>query len=128
RIRGLSLTAVARPRVAEQQYTSWDRARLSVVVPIGVIVAVAIVCIVVAVFSSAQHADQSALDHEKQLLSQSLRNYGDRVMREVESVATSDGAIRNVRITFDPTWTRARVGQWLESFFDHDAVVVFDQN
>ena len=41
----------ARARASEQrqQYTSWDRARLSVVVPIGVIVAVAIVCIVVAV-------------------------------------------------------------------------------
>ena len=36
--------------------------RLSVVVPIGVIVAVAIVCVVVAVLSSAQRADDVALD------------------------------------------------------------------
>jgi len=53
------LQAVARPRALEQhQVNNWDRARLSVVVPIGVIVAVAIVCIVVAVLSSARRADE----------------------------------------------------------------------
>ena len=56
------MPAVARPRSSdERQHTSWDRARLSVVVPIGVIVAVAIVCIVVAVLSSAQRADEVAV-------------------------------------------------------------------
>ena len=59
------MPAVARPRAPDTRpYTSWDRARLSVVVPIGVIVAVAIVCIVVAVLSSAQRADIVAVDHE----------------------------------------------------------------
>ena len=117
----------ARPRVAEERsYTSWDRARLSVVVPIGVIVAVAILCIVVAVLSSAQRADEVAVDHEKQLLSRALDNLGARVMREVESVATSDAAISNIRLSFDPTWTQQRAGLWLETYFDHDYVFVFD--
>ncbi|MGA7311869.1 MAG: hypothetical protein WBX05_23295, partial [Pseudolabrys sp.] len=63
------MPAVARPRASDvRQYTSWDRARY-VVVPIGVIVAVAIVCIVVAVLSSAQRADVVAIDQEKQLFS-----------------------------------------------------------
>ena len=49
----------ARQRATDKPgYTRWDRARLSVVVPIGVIVAVAIVCIVVTVLSSAQRADE----------------------------------------------------------------------
>src|SRR5512143_3942971 len=96
------VSAVARPRASDaRQYTSWDRARLSVVVPIGVIVAVAIVCIVVAVLSSAQRADVVAVDHEKQLFSRALTNYGDRVLREVESVASSDGAVQNIRRSFD---------------------------
>lgn len=56
--------------------------------PIGVIVAVAIVCIVVAVLSSAQRADIVAVDHEKQLFSRAIMNYGERVLREVESVAS----------------------------------------
>jgi len=117
----------ARPRVAEERpYTSWDRARLSIVVPIGVIVAVAIVCIVVAVLSSAQRADEVAIEHEKQLLSRALDNLGERVLREVESVASSDAAIRNIRLNFDPTWTEQRAGLWLETYFDHDYVFVFD--
>ena len=62
-------------------------------VPIGVIVAVAIVCIVVAVLSSAQRADEVAVQHEKQLFSRALDNYGERVLREVESVAASSTAI-----------------------------------
>ncbi|AXK79444.1 EAL domain-containing protein [Pseudolabrys taiwanensis] len=111
---------------AERQSTNWDRARLSVVVPIGVIVAVAIVCIVVAVLSSAQRADEMAVDHERQLLSRAIGSYGERVLREVESVATSDAAIQNLRLGFDPNWARQRVGLWLETFFNHDYIFVFD--
>jgi len=120
--------AVARPRASDvRQYTSWDRARLSVVVPIGVIVAVAIVCIVVAVLSSAQRADVVAVDHEKQLFSRAIANYGDRVLREVESVASSEGAIQNIRRAFDPEWAKQRVGAWLETYFDHDYIFIFDR-
>jgi diguanylate cyclase (GGDEF)-like protein len=120
--------AVARPRASDaRQYTSWDRARLSVVVPIGVIVAVAIVCIVVAVLSSAQRADVVAVDHEKQLFSRTLSNYGERVLREVESVASSDGAIQHIRRSFDPEWVKQRVGMWLGTYFDHDYVFIFDR-
>src|SRR6201999_4352159 len=91
-----------------------------------VIVAVAIVCIVVAVLSSAQRADDVAVEHERQLLSHAISNYGERVLREGESVATSDGAVRNIRIAFDPNWAKERAGLWLQTFFDHDAVLVFD--
>jgi diguanylate cyclase (GGDEF)-like protein len=120
--------AVVRPRASdERQYTSWDRARLSVVVPIGVIVAVAIVCIVVAVLSSAQRADVVAVDHEKQLFSRAITNYGERVLREVESVASSEGAIQNICRVFDPAWARQRVGVWLETYFDHDYIFIFDR-
>jgi diguanylate cyclase (GGDEF)-like protein len=120
---------VARSRASDaRQYTSWDRARLSVVVPIGVIVAVAIVCIVVAVLSSAQRADVIAVDHEKQMFSRALSNYGERVLREAESVASSEGAIQRIRQSFDYDWVNQRVGQWLEAYFDHDYIFVFDRN
>ena len=122
------MPAVARPRASDvRQYTSWDRARLSVVVPIGVIVAVAIVCIVVAVLSSAQRADVVAVDHEKQLFSRAITNYSKRVLREVESVASSEGAIQNIRRAFDPEWAKQRVGAWLETYFDHDYIFIFDR-
>ena len=87
------MSAVAHPRASEERYTSWDRARLSVVVPIGVIVAVAIVCIVVAVLSSAQRADEVAVQHEKRLFSRALSTYGARVLLELKSVAASEQEI-----------------------------------
>jgi diguanylate cyclase (GGDEF)-like protein len=98
------------------------------VLPIGVIVAVAIVCIVVAVLSSAQRADVVAIDHEKQLFSRAITNYGERVLREVESVATSAATIQNIRRSFDPAWAKDRIGNWLETYFDHDYVFIFDRN
>ncbi|MGA2567382.1 MAG: EAL domain-containing protein [Pseudolabrys sp.] len=120
------MPAVAHPRTSEERYTSWDRARLSVVVPIGVIVAVAIVCIIVAVLSSAQRADEVAVQHEKLLFSRALTSYGERVLREVKSVAASDRAVQNIRVKYDPDWVKQRVGRWLKTYFDHDHVFVFD--
>jgi diguanylate cyclase len=120
------VTAVARQRASEEKYTSWDRARLSVVVPIGVIVAVAIVCIVVAVLSSAERADEVAILHEKQLFSRALSTYGDRVLREVRSVAASEQALQNIRVKYDPAWANRNVGLWLKTYFDHNYVFIFD--
>ena len=117
----------ARARASEsRKYTSWDRARLSVVVPIGVIVAVAIVCIVVAVLSSAKRADEVAVQHEKQLLARALDNFGERVLRELDSVAASPAATRNIGDKYNAAWTDERVGHWLSNYFDHDAIMVFD--
>ncbi len=121
------MPSVARLRGSdERQYSSWDRARLSVVVPIGVIVAVAIVCIVVAVLSSAQRADEVAIERETQLFSNALGNYGERVLREVQSVASSEMAIRSIRGNSDPDGSKQRVGTWLETFYHHDYIFVFD--
>jgi len=100
--------------------------RLSVVVPIGVIVAVAIVCVVVAVLSSARRADEVALDTERQLFTRALTNHAERVVREIESVATSEVAIRRIRVNFDPEWVQIYVGMRLQSFFEHDFVFVAD--
>jgi diguanylate cyclase (GGDEF)-like protein len=104
----------------------WSHLRLSVVVPIGVIVAVAIVCVVVAVLSSARRADEVALANERQLFTRALSTHGERVLREVESVATSDAAYRKIRVSFDPDWVHMYVGSRLQSSFDHDFVFVAD--
>lgn len=128
-LRDLALPSEQRQRAAEnREHPNWDRARLSVVVPIGVIVAVAIVCIVVAVLSSAQRADDVAVIHERQLLTGALQNYGERVLREVESVATAPSAVHNIRTDFNPEWVKQRVGDWLMTYFEHDYVFVFDSN
>ncbi len=123
------MTALARFRRSEErQYTTWDRARLSVVVPIGVIVVVAIACIVVTALSSARRADADAVAHERQMFAQAVKAYGERVLRELDSVGSSDAAQRNIRTRFDQDWVGQNVGLWLATFFNHNAVVVFDGN
>src|SRR5690349_22544309 len=99
-------------RAEERPYSHWDRARLSVVVPIGAIVAVAIVCIVVAVLSSARRADEVAVGHEQQMLNATLASYGERLLRDLEGLAHSDGAVHNVGDTFDRGWTQRHVEIW----------------
>jgi diguanylate cyclase (GGDEF)-like protein len=106
----------------------WGRARLSVVLPISVIVAVAIVCIIVAALTSAQRADEVALDHERSLLAKSIANHGERVLRELESVVVSDQAVRSIRGKFDSVWIQQRIGLWLKTYFDHDFVFVADSS
>jgi diguanylate cyclase (GGDEF)-like protein len=110
----------------ERKAVGWNHVRLSVVVPIGVIVALAIVCVVVAVLGSAQRADQVALETERQLFTRALANHGERILREIESVATSGSAARRIRAKYDPDWVQRRVGRWLETYFDHDFVFVAD--
>jgi diguanylate cyclase len=94
--------------------------------PIGVIVLVAIVCVVVAVLTSAQRADEVSLDRERQQFHKAIANHADRILREVESVAASEGATQSIRNEFDHSWVQNRVGLWLQTFFDHDFVFVAD--
>jgi sensor domain CHASE-containing protein len=103
-----------------------ERARRGVVIPIGVIVAVAIVCVVVAVLGSAQRADEVALATERQLFTRALHNQGERMLREVDAVANSEAAYRRIRLGFDIEWVQVYVGQRLQSYFDHHYVFVAD--
>ncbi|MGE0564919.1 MAG: putative bifunctional diguanylate cyclase/phosphodiesterase [Pseudolabrys sp.] len=109
----------------ELPVSHWDRARFSIVVPIGVIVAVAIVCIVVAVLSSAQRADEVAGEHEERLFTSALVGKGQRILREIESVAASESAIQKLRVENDRSWIQRRLGHWLTGSFEHDHVFVY---
>jgi diguanylate cyclase (GGDEF)-like protein len=112
--------------VEHRRNTSWDRARLSVVVPIGVIVAVAIVCVVVAVLSSANRADEYAVQHEQELFSRALVTRAERLLHEIDSVAATEAASQKIRDSFEHDWVHRQVGAWLHTFFEHDIVLVFD--
>ncbi len=104
----------------------WNHVRWSVVVPISVIVAVAIICVVVAVLGSAHRADEVALSNERELFTRALDHHADRVLREVEAVATSEAAVTHIRDHFDRDWVQARIAQRLQSFFDQDIVFIAD--
>jgi diguanylate cyclase (GGDEF)-like protein len=119
--------ALAQPPTNEGRTTAGRyHARRGVVIPIGVIVAVAIVCVVVAVLGSAQRADEVAIATERQLFTRALHNHGERMLREVDAVANSEAAYRKIRLNFDIEWVQVYVGQRLQSYFDHHFVFVAD--
>ena len=116
----------ARQRATEQrEYTHWDRARLSVVVPIGVIVAVAIVCIVVAVLSSAQRADEVAVMQEVRLFTKAIAYRGEWSLRKLESVAGANDA-GGGRPDFDQASLQRLTSAALKTLLDHEYVFVAD--
>ena len=69
----------------ERKRSRWDKARLSLLLPMGVIVAVAIVCVVIAVLASAQRANEVALTREQGLIRGAITGHGARVLRELEA-------------------------------------------
>ena len=117
----------ARPQIAEDNSRSrWDRARLRLAVPSVVIVAVAIICLLAAVLTSARRANEVSLNREQQLIQEAIAGRGARVLREVESIAATGSATQAIRVEQDRQWIDRRVGNWLETYFDHDLVLVVD--
>ena len=110
---------------AEGKGSRWDRVRVNLVVPIGIIVAVAIVCIVLAVLTSAQRADEVSFNREQQLIRQTITNNGQRVLRQLESAAGTERATAQIRNAYDPQWVEQRI-EWLRAYFNHDVVVLVD--
>ncbi len=109
----------------DRKRSRWKKARLSLLLPIGTIVAIAIVCVVVAVLTSAQRANEVSLTREHQLIQGAIAGHGLRVLRELESAAATGHAATAVRDTYNPEWIERRA-HWLQNFFGHDAVVIVD--
>jgi diguanylate cyclase len=113
------------PIAGETNRSRWDQARVRLLIPIGVIVAIAIVCIAAGVLSSAQRADRISADSEKESILRSIDENADRALRHLQSVASMPQAIANIRDNYDAAWVDRRVGQWLETFYNAEIVVVF---
>ena len=117
----------ARAQIAgERKRSGWEQARHSLVVPIGAIVVVAILCVIVAVLTSAQRADEVSLGRDQQLIRLALNGKGAHLLREVESVAATARATAAIRTTYDPQWIDTHVGTWLSTYYGHDIVAVVD--
>jgi len=94
--------------------------------PLCVVVAVAIVCVIVAVLTSARHADEVSVNTQRQLIRQAIVDHGERALHILESVAATQSAALKIRNAYDAQWVERRVGQWLVGNFDDDAVIVVD--
>ena len=102
-----------------------DRARLSFLALIGVIVAMAIICIAVAVLSSARRANEVAANSQQLLIQRAINDHAERALHHLESIALTPRAALRIRDNFNLAWVDRRVGQWLQNFYSNDAVVVF---
>src|SRR5436853_3452154 len=98
------------------------------VIPIAVIVLLAVVCVIVAVLSSAGRADDVELQQERLLLTNAIADRGHRVLREVENVAASHDVVYQLHYNFDRDWVHHLVGLRLNTYFDHDHVFVTDSS
>jgi diguanylate cyclase len=112
------------PLAEMRRRATWQRARWSAVAPIGLIVAIAIVCIAVAVVTSVRRADEVAVSHDEQLFINAIAQRRERVLTELESVA---GALpQRGRGIFDADWIGQNLAAPLRTHFSHDYLFVAD--
>ncbi len=119
------LPSAQTPIAGESKGSRRDQTRLSLVMPIGAIVAVAIICVIAAVLTSAQRADEVSLNRERQLIRQAMTDQGARVLREVESSASTEHATLKLRDDYDQQWAERRA-EWMETYFGLDVVAIAD--
>src|SRR5215468_2302804 len=101
----------------ETNRSRWDEARAGLLVLIGVIVAVAIVSVAVAVLSSVKRANEVSANNQQLLIKGAIGDHAERVLHHLESVAGTPRAVSRIHDNFDVNWVDHRVGQWLERFF-----------
>jgi diguanylate cyclase (GGDEF)-like protein len=122
---GTVLTSAQTQTAGEINRSRLDRARLGLLALIGVIVAMAIICIAVAVLSSAPRANEVAANSQQLLIRRAINDHAERTLHHLESIALTPRAALRIRDNFDLAWLDRRVGQWLQNFYSSDAVVVF---
>src|SRR5688572_18947352 len=106
--------------------TDAGRLRTTGAIPIGIVVALAIVCVVGAVLTAARRADDVQLQQERLLLTNAIADRGHRVLRELENIAAAHDVVYQLHYNFDRDWVHHLVGLRLSTFFDHDHVFVTD--
>src|ERR1043166_1630314 len=94
------------------------RMRRSAVAPIVLIIAIAVVCMIVAVQWSAYRADEVALQQERQLFAQAIADRRNRVLRDIESIVSSDNAVIRLWTGFDWSWVHNRAALRLKNYFE----------
>jgi diguanylate cyclase len=110
----------------QRSNSRWGQTRFGVLVPLGVVVAVAIVCIVVAALMSAHRADVVALDRERQLLARAITTHGEWSLGRLRTVIASSASVSAGDIEQSPAQVQQRLGVWLGPLSDHNLVLVLN--
>ncbi len=111
-------------KLRKRRRSDAGRLRTTGVIPIGIVVALAAVCVIVAVVTAAGRADDVELQQERLLLTNAIADRGHRVLRELENVAASHDVVYQLHYNFDRDSVHHLVGLRLSTFFDHDLVFV----
>ena len=99
--------------------------RFSAMLPLCVIVALAIVCIVIAALTSAQRANDVAIEHETEMFKNAIAYRGEWSLRKLKTVITPDSTEdRATSSELDRLISRVRAGY--KTLFDHDFILVAD--
>jgi len=92
------------------------------VAPVGLIVGVAIVCITIAVLTSAYRADETALAQEHDQLANAISDRKAQITRDLESIAVAHVVSGRDLAARDD----AQLGLRLSSLFRHHGILVID--
>jgi diguanylate cyclase (GGDEF)-like protein len=109
----------------DRKRSRWDKARLSLLLPIGIIVAIAIMCVVVAVLTTARRANEVSLAREQELIQDAITGHGLRILQQLESTSSTDRAVLFIRDKYDPEAVDRRA-RWLLNYYSHDVVAIVD--
>ena len=99
--------------------------RLGVVLPLCIIVALAIVCIVIAALTSAQRANDVAVEHEKDMFENAIAYRGEWSLRKLKTVIAPDEG-ENQAAPANLERVIQRVRSAYKTLFDHDFILVAD--
>ena len=94
--------------------------------PLGLVVAIAIVCVVVAALISARHADVVALERERQLLAKAITTHGEWSLGRLRTVIASKASVGAEDIEQSPALVQQRLSAWLGPLSDHQLVLVLN--
>ena len=102
-----------------------NHTRLGVVLPLCIIVALAIVCIVIAALTSAQRANDVAVEHEKEMFENAIAYRGEWSLRKLKTViAPNEGENQTAPANLERVIQRVRSAS--KTLFDHDFILVAD--
>ena len=71
--------------------------------------------------------DRTALDTERTFLVNGLKEEGEALKREQESIAVWDDAVTNAK-SGNQQWMTENLGAWMYSYYGHDRVYVLDEH
>jgi diguanylate cyclase (GGDEF)-like protein len=102
------------------------RFTLKMVLPSALALAFIVAGVCAIVLRSSHQADKFAIDRQEKLVSTVVSNMQTEVARDQESVTVWDEAVTHVKLPNNEKWLNSNLGEWMHSYFGHDAVFVLD--